>query len=195
MAGRVGRLLAKSISGTMSAAAENHDRYLRSLSFSVCRPPGAGCGRGHATTAVPSLLLRAQRHPLAVPSLGHLRPSPAVASLLGSETAPFSRSDEERAFLDDKADEPVTVRRRRSRQETGEAGYLVLNNGRRIGRQAETMPMLHSTSIHTPTLMEVHVMSESLSSARRGMRTMPAIQTLISTVRGCTAPQKDRSGH
>lgn len=65
----------------------------------------------------------------------------------------------------------------------GEEWYLVLNKGRRMGRQVERMPMLHSTDIQTPTLMEVQVTSESLSSARKGIRTMPATQTLCERVK------------
>lgn len=58
-----------------------------------------------------------------------------------------------------------------------------------MGRQAERMPILHSTFIQTPTLVEVQVMSERSSSARRGMRTMPAMQTLRS---GLERPGENR---
>lgn len=108
----------------------------------------------------------------------------AVLSLLGSEATPFSGSllEEQALLLFDplpfEREEPVMVRTRRVRRLTGELVYLVLKRGRRMGRQAERMPMLHSTFTQTPTLVEVHVMSERESSERRGMRTIPAMQTL-----------------
>lgn len=119
MVGLLGRLLAKSISGTMSAAAEYHVRCLRWLSLFVWRTPWAGAGRGLAvgTTAVLSLLLRLQRHPLAVLSFGHLNSSTAVASLLGSDMIPFSGSDDEPPLLlnEEKREEFVIVRSARAR--------------------------------------------------------------------------------
>ena len=53
-----------------------------------------------------------------------------------------------------------------------------MNKGRKMGRQAERMPMLHSTLIQTPSLVPDQVASESFSCAMKGMRMMPAMQTL-----------------
>lgn len=127
-----------------------------------------------------SLLLRLQRHPLAVLSLGHLNPSMAVASLPGSDRIPFSGSNDDRPFslVEEKREELVIVRSMRVKRETGDDEYLVLKRGLRIGRQTERMPMLHSTLTQTPTETELQLKSAKLSSARRGMRTMPAMQTL-----------------
>lgn len=99
------------------------------------------------------------------------------ATLVGSETSrSFSGSDDRPK--ESYHEEFVRDFRRRLSRDAGEDGYLVAKMGRRIGRQAETMPMLHSTSIHSPTLVDVHVMSESFRSARKGIRTMLATQTL-----------------
>lgn len=85
-----------------------------------------------------------------------------MASLLGSEATPSSGSEDEPPppLLEENKAERVAVRRTRVKQEAGENGYFVLNKGRRMGRQAERMPMLHSTLTQTPTETDVQLMSE-----------------------------------
>ena len=109
---------------------------------------------GSAATLPLLLRLHPFFHPppaVAVLSFGH---TAIVASLLGSEL-PFSGSNVRFSRLEEEKREFVRVRKRCARREMGEEVYLLLKRGRKIGRQAERIPMLHSTITQTPTLMEV----------------------------------------
>lgn len=154
----------RSISGSISAAAVYHVRRFLSLSpsgsvrllaiiGSVGLFPRA-TGEIESAATLP-LLLRLHFHPPpAELSFGHFNPSAIVASLLGSEV-PFSGSDVKFSRLEEEKREFVRRRNMCARRETGDKAYLLLKRGRRIGRQAERMPMLHSTVTQTPTLIEV----------------------------------------
>ena len=151
----------RSISGSISAAAVYHVRCFFCLSPSATvrlLPIGSMKLLPWAGDIISGTLQLLLRHPFrpppAVLSFSHLNPSADLASLLGSGV-PFSGSDVRFPRLEEEKWEFVKVWNMRVRREIGDEAYLVLKRGRRIGRQAERMPMLHSTFTQTPMPTEV----------------------------------------